>query len=289
MANISSAYGTMTLKGAWTPALITILNKFASKIWAKWYYNIELDPFDPEETSGEYSATFIGNGRWAFNSNLECIGRWTADEVRDKPEFGPIYCELMSEMHTNGLTIEVSYSDEEGGCLVLYRQDGVLSSDGDMLVYQVTSEENLEYNWENYMDVTGDTDEFYLLVESLCEQLGIETEENGPVEHWTAARTYPHYSDYNDLGTDTKAEFNELFRSMPNNGELDLYLVFVKMVDELAGKRLIKVPVGAELVKLYASVEDLRKHGQEPSNQGYKEFIANHLISTCGISDPVPG
>ena len=217
MANISSAYGSMTLKGVWTTALIRDLNMIASEVWAKWYYDIQLDPFDADALQDNQAAAFSGSGRWAFCLNLESLGRWTASEVAAKPEFGAVFNELIIEMQKRGLTIEVSYSDEEGGCLELYSQTGILSSDGETLAYKVTSEENYEYNWENYIEVTGDEDALDMLVESLCEELGLEDDANGMIERWAVARTYPHCMAFDELSEEAQAEFTELFTSGDTN------------------------------------------------------------------------
>ena len=75
---------------------------------------------------------------------------------------------------------------------MLYRQSGVLPSDGETLAYEVKSEEHLDHNWENYLEVISDTDEFDCLVGSLYEQIVIENDDNGLIERWARVRTYPH-------------------------------------------------------------------------------------------------
>jgi hypothetical protein len=212
MANISSAYGSMTLKGAWMPAAIKTLNTIAREIWATWSYGVQLDDFDEESNHGEQTATFYGSGRWAFNSNLECLGRWTTEEITGNPALSAMYNDLMMQMHANGLTIEVSYSDEEGGCQVLYNQTGILSSNGTTLVYEVTFKESVDYNWENFMKVTGDTDLLDELVYSLCKQIGVEDDDDGHIERWAIARTNPHCSDFNQLNEDLQEEFERVFQ-----------------------------------------------------------------------------
>jgi len=212
MANISVAYGIMTLKGNWTPKLVEKLNIIADEVWAKWYYDIQLDSFEPtEENKGALTAIFSANGRWAFNSNLEALGEWTMDDIKKNPETYVVYSELLNGMYENNLTIEVSYSDEESGCLVLYRETGILSSDGEKLKYEVTHDEEFEYNWENYMDVTGETETFYMLVKNLCGRLGPENNKNDLVERWAKVRTYPHSTDFDELNDDIQAEFKALF------------------------------------------------------------------------------
>jgi hypothetical protein len=205
----------MTLIGPWTPTLIDRLNTIADEIWARWYYDIQLDPFDNESPCGDLTSTFCGNGRWAFCRNMDALGSWMDAEIKEKPQYASICGEFLRGMQENGLTIKVSYSDEESGCLVLYRQTGVLSSDGKKLAYGVTSEENFVYNWDNYIDVTRDTEDLDLLVASLCEHLGIENDDSSGIERWARIHTYPHCTEYEYLGKETQSEFNKAFLNTP--------------------------------------------------------------------------
>ena len=110
MANISSAYGLMTLRGDWTWDLITQFKKIASEVWAQGFYNIQLGDCDPAEYYDDVIPviSFCGSGRWAFESTLEHLGDWTDEEVRDKPELKTAYEELLSGMYENDLKIELS-------------------------------------------------------------------------------------------------------------------------------------------------------------------------------------
>jgi len=207
----------MSLKGTWTPILIEKLNVIASEIWATWCYNIELDSFEPNAAPNELTAIFNGNGRWAFNSNLEALGRWTLEETKTESEFALVYNDLIKGMLENDLSIEVDYSDEEAGCGALYRETGVLSSNGETLVYTVSSEENFEHNWTNYMDVMGDTDGFDELVESLCTALGIENDEDDLIASWAEANTYPHCFGFYELDEETQTNFRRLFAVKAGN------------------------------------------------------------------------
>jgi len=214
MANISTAHGSFTLTGSWTPAQIKLLNTIAEKVWAKWHYDITLDAFEVDGTESKPSASFNGSGRWALCWNLEAIDRWTLDDVKDDAELRTVYSELLREMHENDLTIEVSYSDEEGGNLVLYRATGTMSSDGETLEYVQSSEENFDYNWKNYMEITGDTGNFDSLIESLCEQVGAKSDRDGAIKGWILANTQPYMSSFDDLDEDDVAKFQKAFRGM---------------------------------------------------------------------------
>jgi hypothetical protein len=212
----------MTLKGAWTPELVTTLNTIAEEIWAKWEYGIHLERFETEAFHGDRTATFFGSGRWAFCWNLEALGQWTAGDIT--PDIADSYNELLRAMHEDDLTISISYSDVEGGCAVLYTQEGVISSDGAMLTYMMTSEENFDYNSGNYVEVTGDSEGLDSLIESLCEEIGIEKDEGGLIRRWAGARLSPYCSDFEDLDGDTRDEFLALFQVMPSSDELDAFL-----------------------------------------------------------------
>ena len=228
MANISNAFGTMKLTGNWTAELIKTLNTLARDIWGSWHYDIQMEAFDVDTiNSYEQSTAFLGNGRWAFNSNLECLGKWMEEEIKENPAFRGMYYSLLSGMHTNQLQIEVSYTDEEGGCQVLYNETGVLSSDGKTLVYQVIEVDNYDYTWENYIETTGDEDELKYLISNLCEHLGIEKDEAGLVEQWVLARTYPHTSEFRWLSEELQTEFVQALSSITNKEDMRLYLEFV--------------------------------------------------------------
>lgn len=139
MANVSDAYGAMTLKGAWTPALIKTLNTIAAEIWAHWYYSIEIKPFDPKATPRERTTDFNGWGRWTFRLNLENLGDWTLDSLHSTSDFTTaVLNKLIQAMHDKGLIIEIEYTDEEGGCEVHYDETGEISSNGEKFVYVVT-------------------------------------------------------------------------------------------------------------------------------------------------------
>ncbi len=72
MANISSAFGTMTLVGEWTQDMVDKLNVL-SGAWETWYYNISADPFKANHNP----VVFVATGRWWFGGTIESIGEWT--------------------------------------------------------------------------------------------------------------------------------------------------------------------------------------------------------------------
>lgn len=283
MANSSSAYGALTLKWKWTPILIEQLNTIANKIWARFYYAIHLDEFKTtEESQNDKTASFLGNGRWAFSSNLEYLGEWTEYDIKDNPELCGIYNELLNGMYENDLKMEISYSDEEIGGHVLYQQTGILSSDGKTLIYKVISHKDFDYNWENYMNVIDNySEDLYILAKNLCEQIGISDDDYELVINWASIRTYPHYTKFDILQEDTQAEFMELFRHMPDIDEIDAYLGFTKITKELTYNKPIEIPVGAKLVNFYFDT----KQNPESGDYGFNEFIIKRLIDECGVKN----
>ena len=201
--------------------IITKLKIISKEIWSKFCYDIQLYDFESiDNIQNELSAVFSATGRWAFESNLEYLGDWTADEVKDNPNLKSVYEELLSGMSANNLKIEVSYSDEEAGCLVLYRQNGTLLSDGNTLVYEGISTEDFAYNWENYIEVTNNLDAFNTLLNNLREHLGLNNTENDLISRWIKIRTFPHCEEFDELGEDIQAEFMEIFRCKNTNGEI---------------------------------------------------------------------
>jgi hypothetical protein len=283
MANISKANGTMTLKGAWKPKAIKHLNTIARELWMTWTYGLELDEFEAYGVQFEKSSAFFGNGRWSFRNSLKYLGEWTADEAKENPGIEQAYNELLHEMHVNGLKIGISFTDEESGNLLLYSQSGVLTSDGKTLVYNVSSEEDHDFNWETYLREGDDPETFNMLVESLCVQRGIDNE-NSLVERWAMERTYPLSMSFDGLDDDTQAEFNELFLSMPTESELGIFLGFAGKADSLEKENLINAPSGMELVKYCTdTVAAYREQGYEPSDSGYEGFITKSLIDSYGI------
>ena len=79
MANISSAYGTLTLKGDWNQEAIDLFQKVLNCWSFHGEYGLEADgllSLDQRQT------TFEGTGRWGFTSTLqEEFDDWTRDWI----------------------------------------------------------------------------------------------------------------------------------------------------------------------------------------------------------------
>jgi hypothetical protein len=215
MANISSAYGNMTLAGDWKRDQINALNEIAAKVWNRWHYDI--DVFD-EFSEKQLSSAFSGNGRWVFEYNLECVGRWTEDSVKDEhPELLPAYKTLLADMEERGLAISLSFSDEEGGCCVLYKQEGVIRASDGSLVYEKGLTEHFKYNWRNVIDIASEEDSFDELVAALAEEAGMPRSEAQEIEAWAMENTYPHSFSFDCLADEQRADFTNRFCRAADN------------------------------------------------------------------------
>jgi hypothetical protein len=147
MANLSSAYGTFNLHGAWSYEMINNLN-ILKKEWADWYYwtNIE-DEFNLNQRSN----TFTGCGRWAYNSNLEILGE--SIERSDNSDTKNAYINLCALMESSGAYIEVNYTDEECGFNVLYTATAKFSATTDGFIYEETAYEGYDYTPDNLVQL----------------------------------------------------------------------------------------------------------------------------------------
>jgi hypothetical protein len=209
MANISSAYGTMTLVGGWEREHIAALNRIADELWRRWHYDI--DVFD-EFTAENLSSSFSGNGRWTFESNLESIGRWSDGCFADGYSgLHAVYKTLAADMEANGLSVDVAFSDEESGCRVLYTQEGAISARGGSLVYEKRAEEHFEYNWRNVIDLAGEDDVFDELIAALAEEAGMPKDDTGEIEAWALENTEPHSFGFDCLSDEQRTDFKNRF------------------------------------------------------------------------------
>jgi len=214
MANISTAYGSMILEGNWSREDIDCLETISKEHWSKWYYNIELEDFD--EICGEISANFYGTGRWTFQSNLEALDRWTKDT--DDEKILSALKSLLENMQKKSLEIKIMYTDEEGGCLVLYESEATITSNGSDFIYEEGNSTHYEYNLKNYCEVTNDNEMANALAADLCDKVGIShnngtfTDDNYHIiVEWLFANKeiMPHYWSFDELDEDLQNSFLE--------------------------------------------------------------------------------
>lgn len=182
MANISSPFGTITIKTDTPKTLDVVLKMF--KELEEGEYTTELDCFNGNlkeyyNSPTELETGFFGNGRWDYLSNIERFIVWSEKCLSDEEK------ELL---HNSVFEIVYEYTDQEAGCeylasgAVLYMYDHgkeTIVSDG---------LDTYTYNWKNLidLDVNEDLDHYieserWYVVDDLkeeAERFIEETDEN---------------------------------------------------------------------------------------------------------------
>lgn len=136
MANSSTANGTLTLVGPWTESDIDALTPLL-KIWESFEYGLFCSgPLSLENRS----VGFQGIGRWNFSETLCLYDEWTRKQIEarkaDSPLTAEAYPDLVERMHAGGLTLLLSFLDQEDGVGAECAETGAFSSDGSALRYE---------------------------------------------------------------------------------------------------------------------------------------------------------
>ena len=151
MANISSANGTITLKGNWTQkaidAFIPVLDSW------EFYGEYGIQSYYSELSLKNKTTDFYGCGRWSFSGTLVSFDDWTRDWIKTNPdESHPLtaeqYDEFLKIMSDKKLKIEITFEDDEEGVGFRLEETGVFTSDGEKLYYETISCEEVEDTWE---------------------------------------------------------------------------------------------------------------------------------------------
>ena len=151
MANISSANGTITLKGNWTQkaidAFIPVLDSW------EFYGEYGIQSYYSELSLKNKTTDFYGCGRWSFSGTLGSFDDWTRDWIKTNPdESHPLtaeqYDEFLKIMSDKKLKIEITFEDNEEGVGFRVEETGVFTSDGEKLYYETISCEEVEDTWE---------------------------------------------------------------------------------------------------------------------------------------------
>ena len=114
MANLTRAYGTLTLAGNWAQEDIALLNPVV-KSWALHDYGLSADgPFSVECRE----VSFFGDGAWDFYGVLENLPEWTEDWIEhpkpgtEQPLNRETYEALIRVMAEKELSISVVFTEE---------------------------------------------------------------------------------------------------------------------------------------------------------------------------------
>lgn len=202
MANISSAFGTITLKGDWTDEQIKWYYTFIIGL-GNGYYNTIVET-DLENVIKEKTMNFVGSGRWVYMNNLVSMHNWIKDINLDTIEFinnfggldrtityaeyNLMYVWLLKEMNEHHLTVDWEYTDIEGGLGVLQTVYGVQTSTGTELLFTPANVQNYEYNLKNLFEIGQEDGIAEDAIIEICKILGYDRD-----RLWDLLQTDPNW------------------------------------------------------------------------------------------------
>ena len=176
MANCSNTYGTIKISVGATNEkeqkrliknfFILFDNVMSSKT-ACYFTDVEHWDYDTDEDGICGTGNFIGCGRWAFEANC----RYTYDWLKQGVEKFPKLQEMWDELNKYNWKINYDFTDEEGGCEVLYEMNcDIDHRAGEDKAYQsVRYVEDYDYNPENLVKLN-----IFDSIDDAKECLGIE-------------------------------------------------------------------------------------------------------------------
>ena len=156
MANISNAFGTITIRVGATDKdeqkrliknFFVLFDNVMSSKTACYFTDVESWDYDEDEDGLCGTGNFIGCGRWSYEANCRYTFDWLKQGVENKPKLQ----EMLDEINKYNWTISYDFTDEEGGCEVLYEMAcDIEHRAGEDKAYQnVRYEEDYDYNAEN--------------------------------------------------------------------------------------------------------------------------------------------
>jgi hypothetical protein len=233
MANISDAHGAVYLEGVWIPEQIKAI-AYILFTQETGYYNTIWDTsifkeFE-EGLQKEFSATFVGNGRWAFASNLEYLNSWykigkerwdkdiknnlNSNDMLEYDDYLQLAQWVIDQMAEHELKLLWEYMDMETGCQFMCSVTGTHVSVFDpgelrqVLQYTENVVESWDCNLKNQCEqfFEGEYDILYEVVDNIIrlyklpQTLGsaIEALIKGH-ETWYNIPAYPYYEKKTDL------------------------------------------------------------------------------------------
>ena len=127
MANISDAYGTITIRVRTddTEKFVRTWNILSDRLSSGEYstqfdgigiYSPDIERNEDDDGTVEISMsdTFSGTGRWAYQANIEYFGSWLDYEVNEEEK---AFLEQLD------FSVEYSFTDYEPGCCVFYEME----------------------------------------------------------------------------------------------------------------------------------------------------------------------
>lgn len=211
MANISSAYGAVSLTGDWTKEQIDDFNIIASR-WRQQTFSI--DVAEDLTLDCHKGVTFLGDGRHAFHYNLTDLNNSTENETQFDPALKTVYNRLLAAMELNGLKIRFDYVDKEPGNRLLQKAVIEMVAEGGVLTDKTVSMKEYPYTWDNLIDLADQGGVFEEFVGELAEYAGIEPGDPryGKLYDWARVNT-GGTTLYDGMSSDVQAEFMRLFKN----------------------------------------------------------------------------
>ena len=131
MANISSAFGTVTIQ-AQTPELIKKLLQLHTEVEKNAHYDTTIEYEEneldtniyhiPHEDQYEFEAPFYASGRWTFESNVN----WFFSSLKGNydeefKKFNENLIQLKNKIKEHDFTVIFNFTDSESGCDFIHK------------------------------------------------------------------------------------------------------------------------------------------------------------------------
>lgn len=144
MANLSSAYGTITFEGEYFDRHDTLIEDAFTQTVHDFkgnygFTNFSYPAYNPSNDSQEYD--FKGNGRWSFFSIQDKLfdPEWYSDVDKKAP-----WIQFLKTLHDEDAKVVLKYTDSEGANNVLYKAKAEYK--GGKLI----KTERHDYDWNLY-------------------------------------------------------------------------------------------------------------------------------------------
>lgn len=189
MANISTAEGTVTMRGPLKS--VDAFLHFVERM-SKWCYEIRIDDdasvidelddqlqsYDPIKNNPiiEINVNFYGVGRWYFSNNVRHLIKWLNDDRFNTTSktFNEDWTiedeQCFFEMNQNPIELTFEYIDVEEGVSFLIEEKATLTWSSGNILEPLFSEQTLkdhEFNAENIRKTLGNDDVFDYRLESI--------------------------------------------------------------------------------------------------------------------------
>ena len=148
MANISSTFGSVVITAQTSAKAKAICKALDSILNGNFDYYTDFSIDTGVEKDNFFRCSFVGTGRWAYIYSLEDLGR-KLDYFKRFDE----HAEAIKVIEENDFTLDVEFTDEEGGNAFIMQCDGVIEHKANTpvseLVFVESNRTDYEYTREN--------------------------------------------------------------------------------------------------------------------------------------------